>query len=183
MDGLSHYLQSSTQGAMIVPTQPMNKLKKLPQQQEDCVPPQYFSNSMSVLPADRYGSYYIIYHRDVSGECRDDNFDDMASHSFSTTGTRRDYGVTRDSVFDFTPKKSVTFLETNNSMVETEPKNNMMYDTNAGGSPRRSEQSSPTISMLDDEEYDNDSGFASHAAEACVACSIPVLHFIQFFMC
>eukprot|EP00985_Skeletonema_marinoi_P019565 scaffold11267_cov116-Skeletonema_marinoi.AAC.2 len=50
MDGLSHYLQSSTQGAMIVPTQPTNKLKKLPQQQEDCVPPQYFSNSMSVLP-------------------------------------------------------------------------------------------------------------------------------------
>eukprot|EP00984_Skeletonema_dohrnii_P006868 scaffold2442_cov135-Skeletonema_dohrnii-CCMP3373.AAC.2 len=132
MDGLSHYLQSSTQGAMIVPTQPMNKQKKkLPQQQEDCVPPQYFSNSMSVLPADRYGSYYIIYHRDVSGECRDDNFDDMASHSFSTIGTRRDYGVERDGVFDFTPKKSVTFLETNNSMVETEPKNNMMYHNGA----------------------------------------------------
>eukprot|EP00984_Skeletonema_dohrnii_P015749 scaffold6863_cov103-Skeletonema_dohrnii-CCMP3373.AAC.6 len=180
MDGLSHYLQSSTQGAMIVPTQPMNKQKKLPQQQEDCVPPQYFSNSMSVLPADRYGSYYIIYHRDVSGECRDE----MASHSLSTIGTKRDYGVERDGVFErtTTPKQSVTFLETNNSMVETEHKN-MMYARNKGGSPRRSEQSFPAISMLDDEEYDNISGFASHAAEACVACSIPVLHFIQFFMC
>eukprot|EP00984_Skeletonema_dohrnii_P008918 scaffold3315_cov82-Skeletonema_dohrnii-CCMP3373.AAC.2 len=157
MDGLSHYLQSSTQGAMIVPTQPMNKQKKkLPQQQEDCVPPQYFSNSISALPGDRYGSYYIIYlyHRYVSGGCRDE----MASHSFSTIGTRRDYGVERDGVFDRTTRKqSVTFLETNNSTVEIEPKN-MMYDTNAGGSPRRSEQSSPTISMLDDEEYDNDSG-------------------------
>eukprot|EP00985_Skeletonema_marinoi_P007299 scaffold3200_cov106-Skeletonema_marinoi.AAC.8 len=112
---------------------------------------------MSVLPADRYGSYYIIYHRDVSGECRDE----MASHSFSTIGTRRDYGVEGDGVFErTTPKKSVTFLETNNSMVETEPKK-MMYDTNAGGSPRRSEQSSPTISMLDDEEYDNYSGGTS----------------------
>ena len=176
MDGLSHYLQTSTQGAMIVPTQPTNdKLTKqnTQQQEKDCVVPQYFSNSMSVLPADRNlgGSYYIIYHRDVSGDCRDDETSSL------NDGIRRYCGGERDGSFECTTtKKSVKFVTTND-------RQNFMYDTNTGSrSRRRSEQISPT-SFLEDLDHDDDSGFASHAAAACVACSIPVLHFLQFFMC
>jgi hypothetical protein len=65
-------------------------------------------------------------------------------------------------------------------------------------SPRSLYRSSPVLSMLDeddvllaysyssmiDEEDDiNVQGFASQAAETCVACTLPVIHFIQFFMC
>ena len=162
---------------MIAPTQPTtNDKPKAQRQEEDCVVPQYASNSMSVRPADRNGgSYYIIYHRDVSsGDCRDDET------TLSNDGIRRYSGAERDddSCVCATTKKSVKFVATNDSQ-------NIMYDTNTGRrSRRRSEQCSP-ISILDDVDHndDDDSGFASHAADACVACSIPVLHFLQFFMC
>ena len=68
-----------------------------------------------------------------------------------------------------------------------------------GNSSSRSlRRSSPVLSMLDeddvllayspsfmiDDEGDiNVQGFASQAAETCVACTLPVIHFIQFFMC
>ena len=65
-------------------------------------------------------------------------------------------------------------------------------------SPRSLYRSSPVLSMLDeddvllayssssmidDEDDINVQGFASQAAETCVACTLPVIHFIQFFMC
>ena len=72
--------------------------------------------------------------------------------------------------------------------------------TGGGGnsSPRSLRRSSQVLSMLDeddvllayspsfmiDDEGDiNVQGFASQAAETCVACTLPVIHFIQFFMC
>ena len=74
-------------------------------------------------------------------------------------------------------------------------------DGDGGGgnsSPRSLHRSSPVLSMLDeddvllayssssmiDEDDDiNVQGFASQAAETCAACTLPVIHFIQFFMC
>ena len=71
-------------------------------------------------------------------------------------------------------------------------------DGGGNGSPRSLHRSSPVLSMLDeddvllayssssmiDEDDDiNVQGFASQAAETCVACTLPVIHFIQFFMC
>lgn len=38
----------------------------------------------------------------------------------------------------------------------------------------------------DDDDHDDDTtneGCASHAAETCIAASIPVMQFLQFFMC
>ena len=72
--------------------------------------------------------------------------------------------------------------------------------TGGGGnsSPRSLRRSSQVLSMLDeddvllayspsfmiDDEGDiNVQGFASQAAETCAACTLPVIHFIQFFMC
>ena len=177
MHGLSHYLQPTTQiqEAMIISTQqPTNKQTEHTQrrQEEDCCSggvPQYFSNSMSVLPADRNGgSYYVIYHRDVSGECRDDE-----TIISSNDGNRRHCEVERDVTF-----ARITSKEADN--------NGSMYDTNTGSSSsRRREERYYSVSMLDDDvdQDDDSSGFASHTAEACVACSIPVLHFLQFFMC
>ena len=156
---------------MIISTQPPTNDKQQTEehtqrrQEKDCCSggvPQYFSNSMSVLPADRNGgSYYVIYHRDVSGECRDDE-------------RRRHCEAERDGAFAYNTTK-----QTNN--------NGSMYDTNTGSSSssRRREQRYNSVSMLDDDvdQDDDSSGFASHTAEACVACSLPVLHFLQFFMC
>jgi hypothetical protein len=144
--------------------------------------PQYFSNTVSVLPADRYGSYHIIYHRNASGECRDD-FDEnwTTSSSTSTNDTRREYDVGRQDYLEAN-------LVANHSMMETKPES-IMYDKNAGSTTPRSVQgrsSPPAFTMLDDDEDydDDDAGFVSLFAEgACVACFIPVLHFIQFFMC
>jgi hypothetical protein len=189
----SLYLQSRTQStpfkmnndAVFIPTQSTTNKRDEPQspsQQVDdcCGDPQYFSNTVSVLPADRYGSYYIIYHRNASGECRDD-FDETVSSS-STNGTRREYDVGRHQ--DFLEADLVA----NHSMIETKPKS-IMYDKNiAGSSTPRSVQersSPPAFTMLDDDEDydDDDEGFVSFAAGACVACFIPVVHFIQFFMC
>jgi len=172
----SLYLQSRTQST---PFKMNNDAVFIPVD-DCCGDPQYFSNTVSVLPADRYGSYYIIYHRNASGECRDD-FDETVSSS-STNGTRREYDVGRHQ--DFLEADLVA----NHSMIETKPKS-IMYDKNiAGSSTPRSvqERSSPPAFTMrdDDEDYDDDDeGFVSFAAGACVACFIPVLHFIQFFMC
>lgn len=38
-------------------------------------------------------------------------------------------------------------------------------------------------SMIDDEDDINVQGFVTQVAETCVACTLPVIHFIQFFMC
>ena len=185
LHGLSHYLPHATQtqgqGAMIISTQPPTNDKQTEEhtqrrQEEDCCKgvPQYFSNSMSVLPADRNGgSYYVIYHRDVSGECRDDE-----TILSSNDGNRRYCEAERDGTSEcITTKQADKFIATNGSM----------YDTNtvSSSSRRRREQRYYSVSMLDvDVDQDDDSsGIASHTAEACVACSIPVLHFLQFFMC
>ena len=71
-------------------------------------------------------------------------------------------------------------------------------DGGGNSSPRSLHRSSPILSMLDeddvllayssssmidDEDDINVQGFASQAAETCVACTLPVIHFIQFFMC
>ncbi len=178
MDGLSHYLQSSTQGAMIVPSRTTTKQTKLltQQQQDDCEPPQYFSNSMSVLPADRYGSYYIIYHRDVSGECRDDEAALLTNHTNNNgNNIREGDGVQQQ---DHASTQQVR---------TTAPKPNVKFAGTKIYERKIDQRRPPAISMMqddDDDEYDYyEDGCASHAAEACVASSIPVLHFIQFFMC
>ena len=64
-------------------------------------------------------------------------------------------------------------------MKETKkPKTSIICDTNA--------DDAKCVSTLGDDDEMNDefdyTAFTS-TAEACVACSIPVLHFIQFFMC
>lgn len=148
-------------------------------QQEDDCEPQYFSNAMSVLPADGHGSYYVIYHRD-SVECRDDCDGDELTTS-PRSGTRRDRTASTENVI---------FVEANsNSMVDTTPKR-IVYEKNAGSSPRRRSSSHSQVFDFDDDDmmysYDVDCGIdegcASHAAATCVACFIRVLHFLQFFM-
>mmetsp|Transcript_7672 Transcript_7672/g.11113 ORF Transcript_7672/g.11113 Transcript_7672/m.11113 type:complete len:175 (-) Transcript_7672:109-633(-) len=174
MDGLSHYLQSSTQGAMIVPTaQTSTRQTKLLTQQphQDDEPPQYFSNSMSVLPADRYGSYYIVYHRGVSGNC----IDAEAASNNNGNNRRDEYGVEQQ-------------RDDTSEQVRTAPKTDVKFAGTKIYERQRREPSPRAIRMQvqddDEDEYDYyDDGCASHAAEACVASSIPVLHFIQFFMC
>jgi hypothetical protein len=167
MGGLSHYLQSRTKStpfkmnhnAILVPTQSTTDKRDEPEPQSPSQQvddewwgePQYFSNTLSVLPADRHGSYYIIYHRNASGECRDDIDEATSSRAF-TNGTRREYDVGRRQDF------FEADLVANHSMMDMETK------------PKR----------IDDEDYDDDdAGFVSFAAGAF----IPVLHFIQFFMC
>ncbi len=173
MDGLNHYLQSSTQGAMIAPTQKSTKqpTMQLTHPHDDDEPPQYFSNSMSVLPADRYGSYYIIYHRGVSGDCIDA---EASSNSNGSSSRREEHGVEQPGVTS--ERQDRTAPKTNVKFIGTK-----IYDERQrrGPSPR-------AICMQeqdDEDEYEYYDGCASHAAEACVASSIPVLHFIQYFMC
>ena len=163
MDGFSHFLQSNTQvGATQITTEQKKKFA-----QEDCASP-YFSNSMSVLPADEYG-YYVIYHRGASGESRDDNEHDTLNHSsLRNDAAREDDGMV------YSSKQNHMFLSANNG------KSCAYHNTSS-----RSQQSSPAISELSEEDDSDDSeaGFVSYTAEACVACSIPVLHFLQYFMC
>ena len=161
-----NYLLSRTQStplkmnnmAMIIPAQSnnSNNIKKDEQQKIQIQPYSYSSSSPHCI------------------ECRDD-FDETTSTSTNRTGRDRTE-----------PKMSLgEYLEANNSMMETQPQI-IVYDKN---NSRSIHDNSPSFSMLDDGDenyYDDDhsdAGFASQAAGACVACSIPVLHFIKFFMC
>ena len=160
-----NYLLSRTQStplkmnnmAMIIPAQSnSNNIKKDEQQKIQIQPYPYSSSSPHCI------------------ECRDD-FDETTSTSTNRTGRDRTE-----------PKMSLgEYLEANNSMMETQPQI-IVYDKN---NSRSIHDNSPSFSMLDDGDenyYDDDhsdAGFASQAAGACVACSIPVLHFIKFFMC
>ena len=160
---------------MIVPTQIPTEQKKLASQ-EDCASP-YFSNSMSVHPADEYGSYYVIYHRGVSGESRDDNEHETSNHSSLRNDSARE-----DDGMKYSSKQNYMLLSANNSMVETETER--QSKSCAHRNTTTNQQSSPAVSELSEEDSDNsEAGFVSYTAEACVACSIPVLHFLQFFMC
>ena len=140
--------------------------------------PQYFSDAMSVLSQPSGGggksSYYVVYNHTTS-DCKRDDDDDMSAVTLPTlaTSSRRDAPP---------QMRRVSFL--------------------CGGddisSPRSLHRSSPVLSMLDeddvllayssssmidDEDDINVQGFASQAAETCVACTLPVIHFIQFFIC
>ena len=59
-------------------------------------------------------------------------------------------------------------------------------DIDGDGEPNESDDDIDGDSIANEADDDipiDTESFASHAADACVACSIPVLHFIQFFMC
>ena len=144
---------------------------------------------MSVLPSTEEETQHHQQQQLARNECRDD-YDEIATATSSISGTagREDRGITSSS-----SRKNILMLQATNSMISS---SGMAIDTNTGSSscPRRSEGRSPPISVLGSEDFlggneaDDDipidtESFASHAADACVACSIPVLHFIQFFMC
>ncbi len=117
---------------------------------------------MSVLPMDRYGSYYIIFHQDVSNDCIDADTVSLTNND-NNRKRRDDYGFEQTDV--------------TSEQVRTAPKTNCKF---AG-------TSLPANCMQvhdDEDEYDYyDDGCASHITEVFVASSIPVLHFIQYFMC
>ncbi|KAK1733736.1 hypothetical protein QTG54_015591 [Skeletonema marinoi] len=195
MSGLSHFLQSKTQStpfslSLSLSTRgPFRKEStqstcNKQKQKQDYVPPRNVAEIMS--SANRHSH---------TSECRDDH-DETASTSSSSTNnhqTERDDGTTPNE------KSNVVFLHTNNSMMEMKPNRSgtTVYDANEGSSSsprrrrrRRSEQSSPAISAMDGQDYNgnkddpiDDEGWVSYAAATCVASCIPVLHFIQFFMC
>ena len=124
-----------------------------------------------------------------ASECRDD-YDEISTATSSATSAS---GTEREDRGTASSRKNILLLPAN-SMIDS---SGMASDTdNVGNSnsstPRRNERNSPAVSsMMGDEDYGGDfhldpgyvKAFASHAADACVACSIPVLHFIQFFMC
>ena len=148
---------------------------------------------MSVLPTAEEETHHHQHQQQqlTRNECRDD-YDEIATATSSISGTtdREDRGITSSS-----SRKNILMLQATNSMISS---SGMASATNTGSSscPRRSEGRSPPISVLGSEDFlggneaDDDipinintESFASHAADACVACSIPVLHFIHFFMC
>ncbi len=186
MSGLSHYLQSRTQSIPITEPTQSNSLQSKTQSapisestQQQTTNMQKQQSVMFVLPTEDAQQH--------SNECRDDCDETASTSSSSTSRTRRDHNG------DAIPEKSnVYLLHTSNSMIEmkTSSTGAMTYDTSPGNSPRRRTQSTPVSPLRTHEHFDSDNdddfidtGFASHAANACVACSIPVLHFIQFFMC
>ena len=186
--------------------------KKVHQILEDDHQPQYFSDAMSVLNQPGGGggrkSYYIVYNRTTS-DCRRDappttSYQPNARHasppkrrvSFHREATPN---IVDDLSMTSMPPKSRSKLD----MLYYDRQTSSSSATGGGGgvgnsSPRSLYRSSPVLSMLDeddvllayssssmidDEDDINVQGFASQAAETCVACTLPVIHFIQFFMC
>lgn len=189
MSGLSHYLQSRTQSIPLNdPTQSNSLQSKTPSTPISESTHQTANNNMQKQQSVMFVLPTETEQQQHSNECRDD-CDETASTSSTSTSSRtgRDHG-------DAIPETSnVYLLHTSNSMIEmkTSSTGAMTYDTSTSNnnSPRRRTHSIPVSPLRTNEHFDYDdddfidTGFASHAADACVACSIPVLHFIQFFMC
>ncbi len=139
--------------------------KLLAHQPHQDEPPQYLSNSMSVLPADRYGSYYIIYHQDVNGDCIDAETASLTNND-SNRNRRADCGIEQ--------------IDVTSGHIRPAPKSNGKFTVTGTCLPAICMQEQD-----DEDEYDyyDDDGCASHVTEIFVASSIPVLHFIQYFLC
>ena len=210
---MNHPNKQATMNASIVTQSTRLPLKKKVHQiLEDDHQPQYFSDAISVLNhqpsgGGRGNAYYVVYNRPTSDCSRDDDADDddMSAVTLPTlAASRRDAPPTtsyqpnvRRVSPPMPPKSKLDMLYYDR---QTSSRSSGTGDGDGGGnsSPRSLHRSSPVPSMLDeddallayspssmidDEDDINLQGFASQAAETCVACTLTVIHFIQFFMC